>query len=152
MRSLNKKQSGVAMVEMVIVTPLLLLLVLGVAELGKAFMEYNTLNKSVRDAARHVAGSALLGTTGTVLITPDLSAAARNLAVYGNTLGTGTPRLPQFSTSQVTIVDAGNSLITVQANYAYEPIMGPVLPSFGLGDGQTSVEFTMRAAVTMRAL
>jgi Flp pilus assembly protein TadG len=152
MRSLNTKQSGVAMVEMVIVTPLLLLLVLGVAELGKAFMEYNTLNKSVRDAARHVAGSALLGTTGTVLITPELSAAASNLAVYGNTLGTGTPKLPQFSTSQVTVIDAGNSLITVQANYAYEPIMGPVLPSFGLGDGQTSVEFTMRAAVTMRAL
>ena len=66
MQRRNGKQRGVAMVEMVIVTPLLLMLLIGVAEMGKALIQYNTLNKSLRDAARLVAGSALLGTTGTV--------------------------------------------------------------------------------------
>lgn len=152
MRILIQKQRGVAMVEMVVVTPLLLLLVLGIAEFGKAFMEYNTLNKNVRDAARYVAGYALLGTTGTVLITDDLKTAASNLAVYGNVGGTGSPKLPNLSPDQISVVDAGNNMIAVQANYAYEPIMGPMLLSFSLGEGQTSLEFTLTASVTMRAL
>ena len=152
MRTLDKKQRGLAMVEMVIVTPLLLLLVLGVAELGKAFVEYNTLNKHVRDAARYVAGRALLGTTGTILITQDIRDTASNLVVYGNVLGTGSPTLSQLSTGQITVDPAGNNMITVQANYPYQPIMGPILLSFGLGDGETSLEFNLTASVTMRAL
>jgi hypothetical protein len=147
----RRKQSGMAMVEIVIVTPLLLLLVLGVSELGKAFVQQNTLNKSVRDAARQVAGLALLGTTGTVLLTPDLIADARNLVVYGNVDGVGSPRLPALSVGQVSVSGAGNDLVMVQANYAYIPIISPVLETFGMGTGP-SLAITLRAAVTMRAL
>ena len=60
--SLNK-QYGLAMVEMVIVSPLLLLLIFGVAEMGRAFYQYNTLTKSVRDGARYLSGEAILGST-----------------------------------------------------------------------------------------
>lgn len=136
---------------MVMVTPLLLLLVLAVAELGQVFVQYNTLNKNVRDAARLVAGSAMYGTTGTVFITDDLKIAAQNLAVYGNIRGIGSANLPQLSIDQVAVGNAGD-LITVQANYPYRPITGPMLQTFGFGDGQTSLQFTMTAAVTMRAL
>ena len=151
MRRRNGKQRGVAMVEMVIVTPLLLLLVLGVAEMGKALMQYNTLNKSLRDAARLVAGSALLGTTGTVQIDDALAGDARNLAVYGNVLGTGSPRLPLLSADQISVTPAANNMIVVQANYPYEPIVGPVFRTIGNGN-EFSLSWTMTAVVTMRAL
>ena len=139
------------MVEIVIVTPLLLLLVLGVSELGKAFVQQNTLNKSVRDAVRQVAGSALLGTTGTVFLSPAVIADARNLVVYGNVAGVGSPQLPGLAVDQVSISGAGNDLVRVQANYPYTPIVGPVLETFGIGAGP-ALEITLTASLTMRAL
>lgn len=151
MRKERRMQAGAVMIEMVIVTPLLLLLVLGTGEIGKALVEYNTLTKSVRDGARLVARSALLGTTGTVLITPDLEADARNLVVYGNVAGTGTPRLPNLAPGQVSVIDAGNNYVVVQADVPYEPLTGPVLETFGFGT-EPSLGVTMTASVTMRAL
>lgn len=147
----RKKQTGAAMVEMVVVTPLMLLLVLGVTELGKALVQYNTLTKSVRDAARHVSGVALLGTTGTVLITPDVEAAAQNLVVFGNLAGTGSPLLPALSPDHISVADVGNDMVLVQANYPYVPLTGPVLQTFGFGD-KPGLNVTLTASVTMRAL
>ncbi len=144
-------QAGIAMIEMVAITPLLLLLLLGIGEFGKAFAQYNTLNKSVREAARQVASEALLGTTGTIFITPDLAADARNLVVYGNVAGSGNPRLPELSSDHVGVTDAGNNMVLVQARYPYVPIMGPVLLTFGLGD-EPSLGITLTASVMMRAL
>jgi hypothetical protein len=145
------KQAGLASIEMVIVTPVLLLLLLGVSELGKAFMQQNTLNKSVRDAARQVSGFALLGTTGTVLLTPDLLADARNLVVFGNVAGLGDPQLPEFAVNQVTVSDAGDNLVLVRADYPYIPIFGPILQTFGIGTGP-DLGITLTASVRMRAL
>ncbi len=145
------KQAGLATIEMVIVTPVLLLLLLGVSELGKAFMQQNTLNKSVRDAARQVSSFALLGTTGTVLVTPDLLADARNLVVFGNVAGLGNPRLPGLAVNHVTVSDAGDNLVMVRADYPYIPIFGPVLETFGIGTGP-ALGITLTASVRMRAL
>lgn len=145
------KQAGVATIEMVIVTPVLLLLMLGVSELGKAFVQQNMLNKSVRDAARQVSSFALLGTTGTVLITADLVADARNLVVFGNIAGVGNPQLAGLAVNHVTVSDAGNNLIMVRADYPYIPIVGPVLETFGIGTGP-NLAITLTASVRMRAL
>lgn len=139
------------MIEMVVITPLLLLLLLGVSELGKAFIQYNTLNKGVREGVRELSAKALLGTTGTVLITPELAAEARNLVVYGNIAGTGDPRLPALSVDHVSVTDAGNDLVLVQANYPYVPLFGPVLETFGYGDKPNS-NIVLTASVAMRAL
>ncbi len=144
-------QAGIAMIEMVAVTPLLLLLLLGIGEFGKAFAQYNTLNKSVREAARQVAGTALLGTTGTVFITDAMKTQAKNLVVYGTVDGGGSPRLPGLSINHVGVTDAGNDMVLVQANYPYIPIMGPALETFGLGDEPT-LGITLTASVMMRAL
>lgn len=151
MKKLKRNQNGAAMVEMVVITPILLLLLLGVSELGKAFVQYNTLTKSVRDAARFVAAGALLGTTGTVLITPDLESAARNLVVYGNVAGNGSPQLPMLSPAHISISDAGNDMVLVQADYPYVPLTGPFLETFGYGD-EPALGVTLTATVTMRAL
>jgi Flp pilus assembly protein TadG len=145
------KQAGLATIEMVIVTPVLLLLILGVSELGQAFMQQNTLNKSVRDAARQVSSYALLGTTGTVSVTADLVADARNLVVFGNVAGLGSPQLPGLAVNQVTVSDAGNNLVLVRADYPYLPIFGPVLETFGIGAGP-ALPITLTASVRMRAL
>lgn len=140
------------MTEMVIVTPLLLLLMLAVCELGQALFQYNTLTKSVRDGVRYVAGTALLGTTGTVFITPTVESDARNLVVYGNRVGNGTPKLPSFGTGQVSVTNAGGGLVEVRADYPYQPLTGSFLENFGVGAGGTALNVTLTAAVTMRAL
>ena len=147
-----KRQKGLAMTEMVLVTPLILLLLLAVCELGQALFQYNTLTKSVRDGVRYVAGAALLGTTGTVFITPTVESDARNLVVYGNRVGNGPPKLPSFNTGQVSVANAGGGLVEVRADYAYQPLTGSFLETFGVGAGGTALDITLTAAVTMRAL
>jgi Flp pilus assembly protein TadG len=145
------KESGAAVIEMVVITPLMLLLLLGVSELGKAFIQYNTLSKSVRDAARQIAGRALLGTTGNVVISPNLQADGQNLVVYGNVGGIGRPRLPALSTGHVTVSDAGNNFVLVQADYPYIPLTGPFLETFNYSS-EPALGITLTASVTMRAL
>ena len=54
----KRRQQGVAMVEFAIVLPLLLLLLLGIAELGRLLFQYNSLLQASRDAGRFVAGQA----------------------------------------------------------------------------------------------
>ena len=142
------------MIEMVAVTPLLLLLLVAIGELGNAFLQYNMLNKSVREAAREVVRTALLGTTGNISLTDVLQAEGRNLVVYGNVAGLGQPRLPGLSTSHV-IVDvepAGDNLVLIQANYPYSPLLGPVLQTFGYGDNPSTSGITLTASAIMRAL
>jgi len=77
----NKIQRGVALVEFALILPFLLLLSLITVEFGRAIWQYNTLTKSVRDAARYLS----LQTPGTKM------AQAKNLVVYGNLAGTGAP-------------------------------------------------------------
>jgi Flp pilus assembly protein TadG len=150
-RSAGRRRSrGVAAVEFMIMAPVLFLVGLMAVELGRAFVQYDTLSYSVRNAARFVTVNAIEGTTGVVNITPAVAAQARNLAVYGNAAGAGNPRLPGFRTNQVTVVDAGGSNIEVTAAYPYQPIIGAVLPVFG--SEPVPLTFTMRIALTMRAI
>lgn len=144
------------MIEMVAVTPLLLLLLLAIGEMGKAFAQYNTLNKSVREAAREVARTALLGTTGNVSLTAERIAEGQNLVVYGTVApkadGTSQPRLPGLSVGHISVTDAGNNLVLIQADYPYTPVMGPVLKTFGYGSDVETSGVTLTASVLMRAL
>ena len=51
---MKRRQKGVAIVEFALVLPFLLLLTFITTEFGRAIWEYNTLTKSVRDAARYL--------------------------------------------------------------------------------------------------
>jgi Flp pilus assembly protein TadG len=146
------RHRGLAAVEFVISVPVLLLVMLATAELGRAFVQYDTLAYSVRDSARFVSENAIAGTTGVVNITPAVAQQARYLAVYGNSGGTGRAALPGFQTSQVGVLNAGNDNIEVNAAYAYRPMILSVLPAFGAGGGSIPLSFTMRISVTMRAI
>ena len=143
---------GVAVVEFAITAPLLIFVMLATAEVGRAFVVYDTLSYSIRNSARFVTEHAINGTTGVVEISGAVVSQARNLAVYGNVAGTGGAKLPNFQTSQITVIDAGNDNIRVTAAYPYQPMLGAVLPTFGLGSGSIPLGFTMRIAVTMRAI
>lgn len=148
---LRKYQRGTALVETVLVAPVLLLLLLASAEITQAWVEHNTLTKSARIAARHAAGLALQGTTGVAVLSPELVTATRNLVVFGNAAGTGSPILPGLVAGNVQVQDLGDGNIQVAVTYAYDGILGNVLPGFGFGsDGNLAM--TLEATVTMRAL
>lgn len=90
---MKKTQKGVAIVEFALILPFLLVLTFITTEFGRAIWEYNSLTKSVRDAARYLS-----------LQTPGNAQAitrARNLAIYGNLSGTGTPLAVGLSASNV---------------------------------------------------
>ena len=89
--SVHRDQRGVALIEFALVLPLLLVMTFVVTEFGRAIYQYNTLTKSVRDAARYLS----IQTPNTHLTE------AANLVVYGNTAGTGTPLALGLSTTHV---------------------------------------------------
>ncbi|MGH8241737.1 MAG: TadE/TadG family type IV pilus assembly protein [Steroidobacteraceae bacterium] len=146
------RERGIAAVEFVITAPLIIFLLLAGAELGRAFVHYTQLSQLVRDAARYVSEHSINGTTGVVSISTTTITRARNLAVYGNIVGTGDAMLPQYQPSHVQVVNAGGDNIRVDAIYPYQPMLGATLPRFGIGSGSTALNFTMHIAVTMRAI
>jgi Flp pilus assembly protein TadG len=144
------EQKGVAIVEFVIVLPLLLILTLAVAEFGRAFLQYNTLTQGLHNGVRHVMNHALFGSTGTVVLDPVSVAQTRNMVVFGTPVGGGTPRLPGLSTTDVDVIPIGEHYIRVAATYTYVPIFASI-PLFNLG-GNIDTFFTFEAAVVGRAL
>ncbi len=147
----NNHQRGLAAVEFVFVLPILLLLMLASAELGRAFYQYNTLTKTVRDGARYLADNSLIGTTGIIDITGEESN-TQNLVVYGNRLGNGEPLLPGLVPGDVTVEQLDTKHIRVSVAYTYISILGVPIPSFGLGQSDIATNFTFRAQSSMRAL
>lgn len=140
---MRKTQNGVALVEFALVLPFLLLLSLLAVEFGRAIWEYNTLTKSVRDAARYLA----IQTPGTKITQ------ARNLMVYGNLSGTGAPLARGLSTTNVpdpTWQTAGSApvinTVTVRiSGYTFRSMFSSV---FGLSFGNVTysdITATMRS-------
>ena len=149
------RQKGAVLVEMVLVTPILLILLLATGDLTRAFIEHNTLTKAVRSGVRYVAANAFQGTLGVVNIDATLRTEAKNLVVYGYTTPpAGTPPvLPGLTLANVTVAQfAGTDEIEVSATYSIGGIIGPVLPIFFQGGPGISTTRDLRAAVTMRAL
>jgi Flp pilus assembly protein TadG len=90
----TRDERGVQLVELAIVLPVLVLFLAAVAEFGRYFYEYTTLAKGSRVAVRYLATARTNG-----LDDP----AAKNLVVYGNFAGTGSPIVSGLTTSNVEI-------------------------------------------------
>ena len=149
MKRMNASQQGLAVVELAILLPLILLLLLGTAEMARAMYEFNALTKSVRDGARHLSDKALLGSSGSISVAATDAATVKSLIVYGSTAGS-TPLLPGLSPADVTITVLDNRYVRVSAQYDYLPQF-LVIPGFDLAsDVRTTTAMT--AAVTVRAL
>ncbi|QSX36822.1 TadE/TadG family type IV pilus assembly protein [Shewanella sedimentimangrovi] len=155
----KSNQQGVAAVEFTIMLPILLLTVFATAELGRAIYQYNTLTKLVRDAARYLANTADIRVTTNL---PDpLSDAncgnciteTKNLLVYGNVNGNGSPLLSGLSTSNVSIAvsPSGTRRLLVSASYNWQPLFGDSLSTFGLGDS-IDLGFNLNTSYAVTAL
>lgn len=139
---------GVQLVETAIVIPILLLLFAGVAEFGRFFYEYTTAAKAARVGARYLATKAVSGPN-------DWQANAKNIVVYGNTAGTGTPVLDGLTTNNVTITYEGGTAgvpdrVKVSiTGYQHASIfdLGALLKNNGL-----SLNVEVKPSVTMKYL
>ena len=142
---MKTKQNGVALVEFSLILPLLLLLTFITTEFGRAMYQYNTITKSVRDAVRYLSTE----TPGTH------QAEAKNLIVYGNLAGTGTPlalglTLANVSTPtwQTTGSNPVINTVTVQVTgYTFRPLVPSV---FGTTFGNipySPISATMRSPI-----
>ena len=145
------RQAGTAALELAIALPVLLLLLVATAEVGRLLSQYDTLTKSVRNAARFLASNALGGTTGVVLITPQVQAQTQNLVVTGNINGSGSAILPGLVAANVTVTAVDSTHVSVSAAYPYQPLLGATLPTFGIGS-PISFSFPLTSTIVMRGL
>ena len=126
----SKNERGAELLEFAIVLPLLILLVLGAIEFGRAYFTYNILAKAVRDGARYAATSEATsaGTLDATAITK-----TKNVVVYGNSAGTGTKKILDLQTNQVTVtqtfVSSFEQYTNVVVAYPYQPLFSLVLPA-----------------------
>jgi Flp pilus assembly protein TadG len=148
---LKHRQRGVAAIEMAIALPVLLLLLMGTAELGRAFYQYNTLTQSLRGAVRYLADTAVEGTTGLIELADAKQLEVKNLVVYANAAGSGDPILSGLDIANVTVSAIDIDHIQVNASYNYQPIFVRI-PTFGLSGSSIDSAFTLTASTTMRAL
>jgi Flp pilus assembly protein TadG len=147
----RKRQRGTAIVETIVAAPVMLFLVLVGGEITNAFVEHNTLTKSARHAVRHLAENALQGTTTVVALDAALVAETRNLLVFGNRAGAGSPILSGLNVGSVQVLDIGANNVQVTVSYVYSGILGNTLPAFGFGS-DANLGMTLQATATMRAL
>ncbi len=144
----RRDELGIQLVETAIVIPILLLLFAGVAEFGRFFYEYTTAAKAARVGARYLAAKAANGPN-------NWQANAKNIVVYGNIAGTGTPVLTGLTTNNVTIVYEGGTpgvpdKVKVSiTGYQHQPIfdLGKLLKKDGL-----SLNVAVKPSVTMKYL
>lgn len=122
----RRDERGVQLAELAIVIPIMLMMFAGVAEFGRYFYEYSTGAKAARLGARFICSKSLDSAT------TNWEAKAKNLVVYGNTDGTGSPILSGLSTNNVDIKYEGGTYlngngvpekVTVSiVNYKHQPI------------------------------
>nr|WP_114971954.1 TadE/TadG family type IV pilus assembly protein [Rhodoferax ferrireducens] len=140
-------QRGVAAVEFALLLTPLILMIFGTTELGRAIYSYNTLDKTVRDASRHLSQHG----PGDAII----AAEARCLAVHGTTDCSGSPLAPGLTTAMVTICDASLcpithanqltglgsiNLVTVSIqNYAFDSVVEFVIPDMTFNNISTTL-------------
>lgn len=145
---------GIAAVEMAIVLPIVLLLLVPIGELGRAFIQYSRLSHRIEAGARHVADNVLQGSTGVPVLTEALREQARRLVVYGSTRSPAIdpPAVPGLLTGDIVVTVSTGGVVTVSTDYVYQPVVGAVLPMLGFGSDIDISNLTLRPRAVMRAL
>ena len=144
----RRDELGVQLIEAAIVIPILLVLFAAVAEFGRYFYEYTTVAKASRVGARYLASKSVTSST-------DYAAIAKNIVVYGNEAGTGSPVLDGLTTDNVAVTYQGGTTgvpetVTVSiTGYEHESLfdLGALLKNDSL-----SLNVEVKPSVTMRFL
>lgn len=167
------------MVEFAIVVPFLVLLVVGICEIGYAFYHQNILNKSVQDGARFFSNAsiarAINGSTGYLIDPINVSSTnsnnitkMQNLVIYGSTSNTGNPLMPNLAsyTPAPTVYCAEENLankvcvkdttlhIRVTTSYQHSFILGStfsgLLNLVGKSTANSATSYTLTASSVLR--
>src|SRR5438552_12891687 len=93
---------GNAMLELAFSVSVLVPAFVGTFQFGYTFHVYNNLNSAVRGGARY--GSMQSYDSGTSTPSTAFSTAVKNMVVYGNSAGTGSPVTPGLTTDNVQVV------------------------------------------------
>jgi Flp pilus assembly protein TadG len=121
------------------------------AEFGRYFHEYTTLAKAARVGARYLS---------TACVKPVEDVNAKNIVVYGNAAGTGSPVLNGLDASNITITRRDSTGAVMAAgvpqtvtvgvtDYKFQPLfnLGGLMNNNGL-----SLNIDVKPSVTMRYL
>ncbi|HEU4712002.1 MAG TPA: TadE/TadG family type IV pilus assembly protein [Pyrinomonadaceae bacterium] len=144
----RRDELGVQLLEAAIVVPILLVLFAAVAEFGRYFYEYTTVAKAARVGARYLASKSVTSSV-------DYEAIAKNIVVYGNEAGTGSPVLTGLTTGNVLVTYQGgttgvpNTVTVSITGYEHESLfdLGGLLNNDSL-----SLDVEVKPSVTMRFL
>lgn len=112
-RQKSVRAQGQAAVETAMALPVLLLMLFGAFQVGRVFYIYHTLHKAMRVGVQYV-----LRTQGVNFCDPNdpVLIDARNLIVFGNLQGTGTPVVPGLTVDMIQFLpergDPTSSVVT----------------------------------------
>ena len=149
----HQRNRGAVMVEFAIITPILILLVFGITEIGRALYQQNILTHQVQAAARYMArAQGILDEACTQQTTwSSAETAAKNIVVFSSQDTGATPAIPNLETDNVTVTQEVRSIyvadldetitacaISVHAEAIFAGIFGagltvPVVPFLGSG-------------------
>jgi Flp pilus assembly protein TadG len=144
----RRDEDGVQLIEMAIVIPILLVLFAAVAEFGRYFHEYTTLAKASRVGARYLISKSVNSSV-------NYEAIAKNIVVYGNATGSGSPILSGLSTANVEVTYAG-PISGIPETVTVTIVNYPHVPLFNLGallrNNSLSLAVDVKPSITMRYL
>ena len=150
-----KKIQGYAIVEFIVVLPVLLLLILLTAEVGRALYQYNILTQSVRNSVRYYAQNVYLGSSRIPDSTSEEN--AKKLAIYGS-VNSKNSLIADSTISTVTTILAenvdnlGDDYVTVTINYKFILLGGDPLGAMLRLFGDTAFSPVFNISATMRVI
>ena len=138
----RKSERGSAMVEAAIVTPILLLLMVGIFEVGRAYETWQVLTNAAREGARMSVTPSGDSATVTALIRQYMEDGQLSRAADAGVV------VNRNATITVNGTDIGASLVTVDYPFEFmvlQPVARLVVPT-----SQTGEDITIRATARMR--
>lgn len=111
----STSERGVAMVEFSVILPLLLMIFLGIAELGRALLFYQRLTEVVETGARYAAraNGAVDDTDCSALTSwPSVIADTENVVIFGRVAGGSPPVVPGLDSADPAVADVEVNLVS----------------------------------------
>jgi len=99
LKPFGRSGSGATFVEAAVVLPLVIIVAAGAFDLARAFATISTAQRGLRDATRFLSTLPQQAVCGWGL------AQARNLAIYGNTTGTGTAAIAGWRPENIILAE-----------------------------------------------